>query len=1241
MTTQYTSILKLALPVQGELSGTWGNVVNDNITSMIEEAIAGRAVINSWTANAHTLTSADGLTSESRAAMLEFTDSGVALTGNAEVICPTASKIYIAKNAVGNSYTVTLKTSAGTGIAIPDGTTMLLFCDGTNVVEAVTNINSLSVGGYTVTLAGAVTTAAAFSTVGANALTLTTTGVTDVTLPTTGTLATLDGTETLTNKTITSPDMDGGSVDNATIGAATPSTGVFTNLTANTDLTINASTTVNGIIDDDSMGTASNTTLATSESVKAYVDSQVGANNELSEVLANGNTTGGTNIVVTAGDSITTDSILETTAAAGVDIDGVLLKDTSVGTDDASGTDIAGTNVTVKGGAGTGAGAGGSLVFQTAPAGLTGSTPNTQVTAMSIDSTGAVDMNVSLNVDGAATIDSLTITTGSTVTTILDEDNLGSDSDTALATQQSIKAYVDAQVTAQDLDFQADTGGTLSIDLDSEIQVFAGGTGIDTSGALNTVTIAIDSTVATLTDAQTLTNKTIDASLNTLSNIANASLTNSTVSYGGIQLSLGGVDATPAFNLVDATGYLGDSALVTTGALNSGSITSGFGSIDVGSSAITGGLVTAASLSVTGDLTVDTSTLKVDSANNRVGILNTAPDVSFDAGSATDAMHVPVGTTAQRPGTPAAGYFRYNADLEQFEGYTDAWGAIGGGGTNTFTFDSFTGDNATVDFVLSQATNLEGNLIVFIDGVFQTQDAYTISTVAGVTTLTFSAAPATGRYIAVYTVAAGVSGNNMNLDSFSGDGATTDFTLSINAINENNTQIFIDGVYQQKDGYTVTNTTLSFSAAPPLNSTIEVMTFTQTEVNVPVDNSIEPIHIKAGDFYFDTDTLYIDSVNNRVGVGTASPSGLLTSYKSLNGDPVLGHFYNDNAGTATEATVYVTNSSTASDGLFLQSQGTAFTTTSGFVQDGVTIGSGTGASGGLSIMTRANADMRFYTNGHTNERMRIDASGVLFVNKTASDIANVGHELHPAGFAFHTRDNAEVLYLNRKTSDGAIQNFYKDGAQVGSIGVEAGDNFYIADSAGNSGLNFKGFVNPVGSNGETRDAAIDLGNSTGRFKDLYLSGNVKVDAGQGILFGGAAGASGMTSQVLDDYEEGSFTATLRGATEPGTLVTTTATYTKIGNRVFIIISFENINTTGYSGVATIDGLPFPCSQTRAVFYLAAYNSLTWTDTPLATVSSGGSTLGLQDQVSGSVWQNVNHNAGSLGYIWVTGHYIAT
>ncbi len=107
------------------------------------------------------------------------------------------------------------------------------------------------------------------------------------------------------------------------------------------------------------------------------------------------------------------------------------------------------------------------------------------------------------------TLTSPVLNTGVSGTAVADEDNMSSNSATKLATQQSIKAYVDAQVTAQDLDFQGDSGGALSIDLDSETLDIAGGTGIDTSGSSNTLTVAIDSTVATLTGTQTLTNKTL------------------------------------------------------------------------------------------------------------------------------------------------------------------------------------------------------------------------------------------------------------------------------------------------------------------------------------------------------------------------------------------------------------------------------------------------------------------------------------------------------------------------------------------------------------------------------------------------------------------------------------------------------------------------------------------------------------------------------------------------------------
>ena len=139
-------------------------------------------------------------------------------------------------------------------------------------------------------------------------------------------------------------------------------------------------------------------------------------------------------------------------------------------------------------------------------------TSGAQFKDLYINGTANIDLvvaDVSLNIAGD----------GATVTGIKDEDDMSSNSATKLATQQSIKAYVDAQVTAQDLDFQADTGGALNIDLDSESLTFTGGTGIDTSGSGNAVTFAIDSTVATLAGSQTLTNKTIDVDNNTVSNI--------------------------------------------------------------------------------------------------------------------------------------------------------------------------------------------------------------------------------------------------------------------------------------------------------------------------------------------------------------------------------------------------------------------------------------------------------------------------------------------------------------------------------------------------------------------------------------------------------------------------------------------------------------------------------------------------------------------------------------------------
>lgn len=162
MATQYTPILQLALPVTGELNGTWGDVVNDSITSMIEQAVAGAATISSWTGASHTLTTADGSTDEARCAMLICSGTPGAA---AEVICPARTKLYVVTNNVSGGYAVTIKTASGTGVAVTNGKSVLVYCDGTNVVEASngSGVTSFSAGttGLTpsTTTTGAVTLA--------------------------------------------------------------------------------------------------------------------------------------------------------------------------------------------------------------------------------------------------------------------------------------------------------------------------------------------------------------------------------------------------------------------------------------------------------------------------------------------------------------------------------------------------------------------------------------------------------------------------------------------------------------------------------------------------------------------------------------------------------------------------------------------------------------------------------------------------------------------------------------------------------------------------------------------------------------------------------------------------------------------------------------------------------------------------------------------------------------------------
>ena len=84
----------------------------------------------------------------------------------------------------------------------------------------------------------------------------------------------------------------------------------------------------------------------------------------------------------------------------------------------------------------------------------------------------------------------------------------------------------------------------------------------------------------------------------------------------------------------------------------------------------------------------------------------------------------------------------------------------------------------------------------------------------------------------------GSGATNISTNEFTGNGSTTAFTLSADPSTENNTQVYIDGVYQEKGTYAVSGTTLTFSTAPPNGTSIEVMAFTASSVGVVADGSI-------------------------------------------------------------------------------------------------------------------------------------------------------------------------------------------------------------------------------------------------------------------------------------------------------------------------------------------------------------------------------------------------------------------
>ena len=219
MATSYTSLLGLALPVTGELSGTWGDTVNNSITSLLDTAIAGAVTVSADT----TLTTTDGASNQARSAII-IASGHVA---NITITAPARSKIYTIIN-TSATYTVKIVGSGPTtGVTLAVSEKAVVAWNGSDFVKVASSAISNLTGVVSAANGGtgvANNAASTLTITGAYGTTFTVSGTTALTLPTSGTLVTLAGTETLTNKTLTSPTLTA-----PVLG--TPASGTLTNAT--------------------------------------------------------------------------------------------------------------------------------------------------------------------------------------------------------------------------------------------------------------------------------------------------------------------------------------------------------------------------------------------------------------------------------------------------------------------------------------------------------------------------------------------------------------------------------------------------------------------------------------------------------------------------------------------------------------------------------------------------------------------------------------------------------------------------------------------------------------------------------------------------------------------------------------------------------------------------------------------------------------------------------------------------
>jgi hypothetical protein len=1009
MATQYTSILKLALPTQGELSGTWGDVVNDNITSMVEEAIAGRSVINSWAANSHTLTTADGLTSESRAAMLEFTDTGTALSGAATVICPTATKIYVCKNGAGQ--TVTVKTAAGTGVAIPNGETMFVFCDGTNVVQAVTSLTTLKVG-----TGIQVSTILDEDNMASDSATA---------------LATQQSIKAYVDAQITAQDLDFAG-DTGT-GAVDLDSQTFT--VAGTANEIETS--------------ASGQTITIGLPTAIVVTTITTTNVQATNIKANDGTAAIT-IADSTGQVTVTDAVLTT-----ADINGGTADNVTIG-----GSTAAAGSFTTLGASGTTTLSGalaltGNLDINTNKFNVTAVDGNTLI-AGTLGVTGNVDLNggaIDGTVIGNSTAAAVTGTTivantsieiagTTTVSSILDEDNMASDSDTALATQQSIKAYVDSQVVTVDtlaeiLANGNTTGGNDILFADNDKAVFGAGSDLQIyhDGSDSYITHTTGGNFFINDDgAGYLMMKGSDLYFRNPSNVDMIHAQ----SGGFVKLYHNGVAklSTTATG-IDVTGTVTMDGLTVDG-------TSTLSATDSATNTVTAGLKVGHNTSGT-------------TANGFGSALEFEAENSTYSTVITNATIESVVTDQVQISSDLNFYTKYNNSLQKRMSFN-------GGGDISFYED--TGTTAKLFWDASDETISIGS------GTSST------ATISAYSRTVSASLPSALRIIEN-------TGASTYWDIGSDGGASPNLKFYVNA----NTTPKVTFTSSGNVGFGTSSPSTKghfYSATSMDQLTVDGIGAIEAGINFANGgttygqiyfNNVSPYDMSVlqqystGSLIFgtnDTERMRIDSSGN-VGIGVVPSTDHNPVVEALQIGSTANLFGRNDA----EITTLTSNSYLSVAGYpkyITTNEASEYTQISG---NHIWYNAPSGTAGATCTQT---------------ERMRIDSSGNLMVG-TTSAFGTTGTTINAAGLVYSSADGDRSGQFDRTgVSDGEIVRFTKAGGTVGSIGTSA-SSIYIGGTS-NGAIYFNGTTDVRPWNTSTQsnlDNTMDLGTSAARFKDIYAT----------------------------------------------------------------------------------------------------------------------------------------------------------